>query len=497
MNSKEFLKEFQAFLSDKGFIYGPEPEIYGGIAGFYTYGPLGKKLKNRLENTLRIEFEKKGFWEIETPIIVPEIVWKASGHLDSFNDPIILCGKCKASFNAEKLIEELIKENAGGLKDQELLEKIKSNNLKCPSCKGNFEDKIERHSLMMKTTIGLNTTTFNRPETATVTYLPFKRYEKFFRDKLPFSVFQIGKSFRNEIAPRQLTVRGREFTQAEAQIFLTKKMKENWPEFEKIKETKLPLIPAVNQKEDKMEVSNLTVNDALNKKLFSSKAYAWTVWFAFNLFKEIGFEDKDLRLRQHKEDEKAFYALSAWDLEIKFRSYGWIECCGIHDRGDYDLKQHEKFSKTKLQVKDEEGKDFTPQVLEIAFGTDRPLLALLDKAFEKRIEDEKRILLKLPLKLTPIDIAILPLVNKDGVKEKALEVFEKLNCCYKTVFDDSGSIGRRYARQDSIGTAFCITIDYESKKNDDVTLRHRDSMKQERIKISELQNLIFKKIYCE
>lgn len=489
---QEFSDKFTAYLKEKGFVYGPEPEIYGGISGFYTYGPLGKRLKNNIETVIRKNFNSQGFFEIEFPIISPKIVWKASGHLDSFNDPVILTEDGKESFRADKLIEEMTGIQADHFTDEELLKTIKEKNVKAPNGK-KLALKIERHSLMMKTTIGKDIEAYNRPETATTTYLPFKNYLEFFRDKLPFGVFQIGKAFRNEISPRQHLLRSREFSQAESQTFLFAKTKNEWQKFEEVKNEKLPLWSEEMQKKN-IEPKEISLEEAMNKKMLKNKAYAWHLHLSHKMFLEFGIPKEKIRIRQHYSNEKAFYSDDTWDLEVKLNSFGWVEICGISDRTNYDLMQHSKFSNTKLVARDLEGKEETPHVIEIAFGVDRPFFALLDLTYEEREGDEKRTIFRLPASMAPIQIGIYPLVKKDGLAEKGQEIFKNLSKKFLCIYDESASIGRRYSRQDSVGTPFGITIDYDSMKDNTVTLRERDSMKQERVKIEELEKILGAKI---
>ncbi|MDD3083465.1 MAG: glycine--tRNA ligase [Candidatus ainarchaeum sp.] len=480
---KQFQIELSKYLAEKDFIYGPEPELYSPIAGFYTYGLLGKAMKNNLENEIRKTFTKNNFFEIEFPIISPEIIWKASGHLDGFNDPVIICSKCNNSFRADKLIEEKTGIIADSFEDKKLLETIKEKNVTCPSCKGRFELKITRHSLMMKTTIGKNIVAYNRPETATTTYLPFKHYTNFFRGKLPFTVFQIGKAFRNEISPRQLLLRQREFTQAEAQIFLSKEQKQNFELFCEIEKEELLLWTEELQKKEEKPLK-ISLKEAISKKVLKNKAYAWSIGITYKMFCDIGIPKEKIRLRQHWQNEKAFYADDAWDLEIELNSFGWTECCGIHDRTTYDLTQHQKFSNQDLTVRTEKGEKIIPDIIEIAFGIDRPFFALLDIAFFKR-EDAKRTVLSLPYQIAPIQIGLFPLLKKDGLPEKAKEIRKELND-FRIYYDDSGSIGKRYSRLDAIGVPFCITIDHQTLKDDTVTIRERDSLKQIRVNKKEL-----------
>ncbi|MDO8624888.1 MAG: glycine--tRNA ligase, partial [Candidatus Diapherotrites archaeon] len=327
----DFSLELAAYLTEKDFVYGPEPELYGGIAGFYTYGPLGKRLKNNVEAVIRNAFNQNAFFEIEYPLIAPAAVWKASGHLDHFNDPTIICSKCKSSFRVDKLLEEAGDANAGHYDDAKLTEQIQKNDLKCPNCKGRFDLDIKRYSLMMKTIIGTDTEAYNRPETATTTYLPFKHYLNFFRNKLPFAVFQIGKAFRNEISPRQHLLRQREFTQAESQFFIHPSEKKEFKRFDAVANQKLPLWTEENQKKDQ-PLKMIPLSDAMSKKILKNKAFAWNLWLSYHIFTSVGIPAEKLRLRQHHSDERAFYSEDTWDLEANLQSFGWTELCGISDR---------------------------------------------------------------------------------------------------------------------------------------------------------------------
>lgn len=490
MKEEQFLKDFINFIQEQGFIWGPSPEIYGGLAGFYTYGPLGKLLKNKVENNVRRIFQINNLWELEGPIIMPDIVWKASGHLDTFSDRVIICSKCKSHFRADKLIEENYDTSADAFSDQQLLNFISEKRMKCPSCKSDFTYEIKKESLMMKTKVAGQDASL-RPETATVTYLPFNRTYAFFRKKLPFGLFQIGKAFRNEISPRQHVLRSREFTQAEGQIFIDPTQKGNWEQFNKIKKDKLPLWTYQSQKEDK-KPKLISVEEALNKKYFKTKVYAWCVWLAFTQFKDMGIPLEKIRLRQHHPDERAFYADDAWDIEILLKSFGWIECCGVHDRTDYDLTQHEKFSKENLTAVRENGEKFKPHILEIAFGTDRPTFALLDIFYDKKEINEGKTMFKLPYKLAPIDIAIFPLIKKSELIEKAEKIKQDLEKTLVVYYDESGSIGKRYLRASTTGIPYCITIDFDSLTDKMVTIRDRDSEKQIRVEDHKLKEVLLK-----
>lgn len=483
-------KEFLSFVHDKGFIWGPEPEIYGGLAGFYTYGPLGKLLKNKVENSVRKIFNSQGFRELEGPTIMPDEVWKASGHLDTFFDRTIKCKKCDATFRPDKVIEEKFDVPADSFSKEKTIQFIKEKKLKCPSCKGEFEDEISEESLMMKTKVAGRESSL-RPETATVTYLPYLRFYNYFRKKLPIGVFQIGKAYRNEISPRQHVIRGREFTQAEGQIFLDPKTKNNWEKYEEIKKEKLPFWDYKNQEKNE-KVSMITIQKALEKGIIKSQAYGWCIWLAYQQFMNFGIPEERIRLRQHHPDEKAFYAEDAWDVELELNNYGWTEVCGVHDRTDYDLKQHSKFSKTDLTAQRENGEKFFPHVLEIAFGTDRPTYSLIDVFYEKKEEEEGKTTFKIPYDMAPIDVSIFPLMKKQELFELSKKIKQELETEFIVDYDKSGSIGRRYLRSSTAGIPYAITIDYDSLKDADVTIRDRDSSEQTRVKISELKELLRK-----
>ena len=489
-DKQKLMQDLMEFLQNKGFIWGPSPEIYGGLAGFYTYAPLGKLLKNNVENFIRKKFQSENFWEVETPIIQPEIVWKASGHLASFSDPMIECSKCGSFFRADSLIEENFSDL--NFKQEDILKIIKDNNLKCPSCGSNFIMEIKNHSLMMPLTVGVDRKAFPRGETATTTYLPFKRYVDFFRSKIPFGVFQIGKAFRNEISPRQLMMRLREFTQAEAQLFIFKEDKDKFEKFNNFKDVKVNAIAKDAQKGDTLVSKKYTIEDLYKNKHLKNKAYAYCVAFAYNIFLDLGFPVDRIRLRQHTDDEKAFYAEDAWDIEFKLQSFGWYEIVGIHDRTDYDLKQHSKFAKQNFEILNEStGKKEIPHILEIAFGVDRPIFALLDMFYESKNISEGKNVFAIPVKIAPVKVAVFPLMKKPVLIAKAKEVYNLLKDCYNIRYDEAGSIGKRYLREGESGTPFCITIDYDTLEDGTVTVRDRDTEKQVRVKIADLMNFVY------
>ncbi|MBS3167255.1 glycine--tRNA ligase [Candidatus Woesearchaeota archaeon] len=488
MNKKqeEFTREFTSFIQEQGFIWGPEPEIYGGLAGFYTYGPLGKLLKNKVENNIRKVFKASDFWELEGPTVLPNIVWEASGHLGNFIDKVVICSKCNKEFRADKLIEEATGKSSVHLSDELMLKEIKKNKILCPSCDSEFRNEVSKQSLMMLTRVAGKDAGL-RPETATVTYLPFKRYYMFLRKKMPLGVFQIGKAYRNEISPRQSVIRGREFTQAEGQLYVDPIQKNKWEKFEDVKKEKLPLW-SYQLQDSKKDLKPISLGDAIKDKTLKNQAYAWCLHLAYTQFKELGVPEDRIRLRQHHPDERAFYADDAWDLEINLNSLGWTECCGIHDRTDYDLKQHAKFSKQTLEAERENGEKFIPHVLEIAFGTDRPTYALLDLFYEKMEKEEGKTMFKIPYQTAPIDIAIYPLIKKDELIAKAKKIKKELEDEFIVIYDETGSIGRRYLRSTTYGIPFCITIDFDAG----VTIRDRNTEKQIRVDEGQLKSVIHK-----
>ena len=468
--------DISAFIKKNGLIWGPEPEIYEGIAGFYTYGPLGKLLKNKVENQIRKTFSRYDFWEVETPLISPAVVWEASGHIGSFTDPLIKDEK-GGLHRVDNLIEEqLLKDgknpdefNIGNMSNKDLLKFIKDNKILAPNGR-QLKEKIVDHNLMMETTVSTDTKAFNRPETATVTYLPFKNYHEYFRKKMPFGVYQIGKAFRNEISPRNNVLRGREFTQAEGQIFLHEDQKKEMKLSKEILETEIPLW-SYKMQDKKINWNKITIKSALKKGLIKSRGYAYALALSYEFVKSLNFPKDRIRYRQHNPNELAFYAEDAWDLEVRTNLHAWVELAGVHDRKNYDLTQHQNKSKTSLKVDGE-----IPHILEIALGTDRITYALIDIfAKEEKINKDTRVVWKLPGHLSPIRFAIFPLQKKDGLSEKAKKIYNSLSEKYQCVYDESGSIGKRYRRQDERGTPHCITVDYQTLEDETVTLSRQGS----------------------
>ncbi len=466
----------------RGIIY-PSFEIYGGLAGFYDYGPVGKRIKENVENLIR-EFYviDEGFMEVECPTLSPEEVWVASGHVENFADLMTECKKCGAPYRADHLVEAHLKKAVDGLGIKELETLIEKEKISCPKCRGEL-DKVYNYNLMFQTFVGPGKekkTSYLRPETAQTTYLAFRRLWEIGRKKLPLGVLQIGRSFRNEISPRQGVIRLREFNQAEIQIFVDPDEKDT-EEFKNVSKIKVRILDK-NDKE-----SDMTLGDAVKKKIIESRLIAYHLGRALQLFEAMGIDGKRLKLRQHRDEERAFYSTDTWDVEFQSEQFGRVELVGISDRTDYDLKAHQDLSGQSMEV-NLEGKRFIPHVIEIAYGVDRPVYCAVESCYA---EDDRGAYFKFPRRTAPYQVAVFPLVNKDKIPEKAREIFNSLKKArIFSLYDRGGSIGRRYARADEIGIPACITVDYDTLEDDTVTVRERDSKKQERVKIEELSKHI-------
>ncbi|MGQ4875028.1 MAG: glycine--tRNA ligase [Promethearchaeia archaeon] len=494
MKIEDSIETFNSLLRRRGFIWGPSPEIYGGLAGFYSYGPAGMALKNNILTIFRKELRYFGFSEVECPTIMPEIVWKASGHIDRFIDPVLKCEKCNTIIRADKFLQEQLPNiMIDGLSFKEMEELLNKHKISCPKCDTPF-NKIDEYNLMLKTMVGNDTIAYLRPETATTTYLLFNRLDQDARRQYPIKVFQYGKAYRNEISPRQLVLRMRAFDQFELQMFIGKEQEMNFEDYNEIKDEKLPLLDWKLQKQNIDKPNMISLEEALNNEILQKPAYAYCLYLAHYLTLKLGYPLEVIRYRQHSPEERAHYADDAWDLEIKTQQFGWVEICGIHDRTDYDLRRHGEFSKKDFSIAmgNNPKKKEIPQILEIAFGIDRIIYTLLEIAFS--VEDE-RINLKLSPDLAPNRVAVFPLVkNKPKIKNLAFKVHRMLlENRIESFFDSAGSIGKRYRRQDELGTPYCITIDYESLEDNTVTIRDRDTMDQIRIKIEDLPTYILKK----
>ena len=561
----------------RGFLWNSF-ELYGGAAGFYDYAPLGSTLKRRIEQIWReLYVIHEGFMEIETPTIGIEDVFVASGHVGGFSDPLCECKKCGEAFRADHLVDNIV-EVADALSNTELDKLIKDNDIKCPECGGDLGDAYE-FNLMFQTAIGPGggRPGYMRPETAQGMFVNFQRLLKFYRDKLPFGATQIGKSYRNEISPRQGVIRLREFTQAEAEIFIDPRDKTH-PNIERFADTPLNLYSQKGQESGTVE--QITIGDALEQGIIAHEFLAYHIALTNHFLQRVGISPEHLRFRQHKKDEMAHYAIDCWDAEIETDRFGWIEVVGIADRTDYDLNAHANTSKTELSAyieydepkmvtsfvvkpnmgklgpafkgkakavadalkaltqeeleQDEitviaDGEEFVvsselvefaeetvkvsgetvvPHVIEPSFGIDRILYCTMEHAFNEEMvtvqegkegkepEEESRIVFKLKSEVAPVQVAVLPLMTKSELITPAKDIVSLIRDRGLLVsYDDSGTIGRRYRRNDEIGTPYSITIDYESLDDKSVTIRDRDSMNQVRAPIEDIENVIYSLVY--
>ncbi len=464
----------------RGFFW-QSSEIYGGLSGFYDYAHLGALLKRKWENTWRGFFlgTDDNFYEIETSFVMPENVFKASGHLESFVDPIVKCRKCGLTERADHIVESELKENFEGLSPKELSALIKKHGIKCPKCKGTL-DEAGILNMMFPLDVGTGSDkkkAYLLPETAQGAYLNFRREFECLRRKLPLGLAIIGRAYRNEISPRNALLRMREFSQAELQIFFDPDKINEHNNFKEIENYKLRILTKENRKSNK-------IDEIACKDLKLPKFYVYHMAKVQQFYLDLLKIPRDkFRLKELNDEEKAFYNKYHWDVELFLEELEWKEVAGIHYRTSHDLDGHQKISKQDMSIS-VDGKKLIPHVLELSFGVDRNIYALLLLSYE---EEKERNVFRFPRILSPYDAAVFPLVNKDELPEKAIEIKKLLQSLgFNVFYDDSGSIGRRYRRMDEIGVPASITIDYETLENSSITLRDRDSMKQVRIKKEEL-----------
>ena len=468
---------------ERGF-YFPSCEIYADAqAGFWEYGPAGVGLKNNYLELWRRELVRRdNMLEIDGSQIMSQSVFEASGHLSSFADPIIQCKNCKSTFRADRLISEKTKIEIPESADLPDFDKaISENNLKCPSCQGDFE-AARKFNMMFKVGIGPDgEPAYLRPETCQSIFVDFPRLYKTMRGKLPFGVAQIGKSFRNEISPRQSLLRLREFYQAEIEVFCNPNKLNDLEKFSEVQDT------VIRVQLD--ELKEMTCKEAVESGTIPNKFVAYYLGILAEFYEKTGIDMSKSRFRKLGEMEKAFYAKVAFDFEVE-TTIGWLELVACNYRSDYDLGGHAKKSKEKFEVMDDDVK-VLPHVFEISMGIDRSLYSILEHCLQDDKQND-RIVLSLKPYLAPIQLGVLSLVKKDGLKEKTDDVYQMIKRKYNSFLDHSGAIGRRYRRLDEIGVPFAITIDHQTLEDETVTIRRRDSMEQNRIKISEIDSVLYK-----
>lgn len=462
-NKEKSMDKIVDLCKSKGFIY-PGSEIYGGLANTWDYGPLGVELKNNIKKAWLKKFVQENKYNVglDSAILMNPQTWVASGHIGGFSDPLMDCKECKTRHRADNLIEDFDGTNVVGWSNEQMTDYIRDHEICCPNCgKSNFTD-IRQFNLMFKTFQGVTEDTkselYLRPETAQGIFVNFSNIQRTTRKKIPFGVAQVGKSFRNEITPGNFIFRVREFEQMELEFFCKPGTDLEWFEY----------------------------------------------WRSFcrNFLISLGLKEENLRLRDHSPEELCFYSKATTDFEYLF-PFGWGELWGVADRTDYDLTQHIKTSGKSLEYFDPETNEkYIPYVIEPSLGVERLFLSIVTEAYdeEELISTDKngnekkevRTVMRLHPALAPYKAAVLPLVKK--LTPKAEEVFEMLSKKFMVTFDETGTIGKRYRRQDEIGTPFCITYDFDTLEKDGcVTVRNRDTMEQERIRIEELENYLNKK----
>ncbi|MBR1654065.1 MAG: glycine--tRNA ligase [Clostridia bacterium] len=456
----ENMDKLVALCKGRGYVY-PGSEIYGGLANSWDYGPLGVELKNNIKDAWRKKFVQENKYNVglDSAILMNPQTWVASGHVGGFSDPLIDCKECKTRHRADKLIEEWMHEHnceevVDGWSDDKMINYMKENHIACPNCgKENFTS-IRKFNLMYKTFQGVTedakSEIYLRPETAQGIFVNFKNVQRTTRRKLPMGIAQIGKSFRNEITPGNFIFRIREFEQMELEFFCKPGTELEWHKY-------------------------------------------WKE-FCENWLLSLGIKKENIRLRDHSKEELSHYSNATTDIEFTF-PFGWGELWGIASRTDFDLSRHMEHSKQDLSYLDPETNEkYVPYVIEPSLGCDRVALAFLCNAYEEQeiAEGDVRTVLHLHPALAPYKVAVLPLSKK--LSDKANEVYEKLSKKFMCDYDEAGSIGKRYRREDEIGTPYCVTIDFDTLEDNQVTVRDRDTMEQVRISIDELENWIQEKI---
>ena len=459
-NTEKTMDKIVALCKTRGFIF-PGSEIYGGLANSWDYGPLGVEFKNNVKRAWWKKFVQESRYNVglDSAIIMNPEAWVASGHVGGFSDPLMDCKGCKARHRADKLIEEYafangLDDNPAGWSFGEMADYIKEKGIVCPDCGGNDFTDIKKFNLMFKTFIGVTedstNTVYLRPETAQGIFVNFNSVQRASRKKLPFGVAQIGKSFRNEITPGNFVFRTREFEQMELEFFCKPGTDLEW--------------------------------------------FAYWKDYCHKFLLNLGMKEENLRLRDHDPDELCFYSKATTDFEFLF-PFGWGELWGVADRTDYDLGQHQTHSGKDMTYFDQEtGEHYIPYVIEPSLGADRVALAFLVDAYDEETigEGDVRTVLHLHPALAPVKAAVLPLSKK--LSDKALELYDELAKEFTVDFDETGSIGKRYRREDEIGTPFCITYDFDTENDGCVTVRDRDTMEQVRIPLSEVKSYIREKL---
>ena len=486
------IEEITNFSKKKGFVY-PTADIYGGLSGFFDYGHLGVELKNNIKERWWkfLVHKRDDIVGMDGSIITNPKVWKASGHVDNFGDLILTCKNCKNKIRADHFIEDELNINADGYSAEEINKIIQENNLKCPKCKGDF-DEIKSFNLMFKTNVGPvvsnENTAYLRPETAQNIFTDFKRIFNTYRGKLPFGIAQVGLAFRNEISPRNFLIRMRAFHQAEIEIFFDPE--DDKCPIERVKDIKIPFVSRESQLNGEEKIEWKSIGELLEDGIIKARWQAYYLAKEYEFFtKVLGIPKEKLRFRYALEEETPFYSKGNFDLEVYMDELKWKEVVGNAYRTDYDLSTHSKYSGEDFSITTDDGRKIIPHVVEPSLGIERTLLSILWYSFKEKGKDRGWNWLKLPYHLSPYLVAVFPLLsNKEELVNKAREVFEILRKEFgnDVLYDEKGSIGKRYARVDEIGVPFAITIDHQTLEDNTVTIRFRDTKTQERIAIDKI-----------
>ncbi len=561
------LTDLSELAKRRGFFFASN-EAYGGTAGFYTFGPEGAALKRNVEDVWRDRFVRElGHMELEAPTVMPEAVFEASGHLDTFDDMILECGDCGATHRADHLVEDATDvDDAEAFAPERVADLVADHDVACPSCGVPLADRpVEAFNLMFGTNIGPGSSSpgYLRPETAQGIFVEFPRLKEYARNQLPFGVAQIGRAYRNEISPRRALVRVREFTQAELEHFIDPEYDD--PPLERVDDVELPLYSAAAQQDDG-DLEHHTVAEALEAGVVESEWVAYYLGEALAFYEAIGVDMDRFRYRQHLPGELSHYAADCWDAETEVGG-NWVEVTGFAYRSDYDLRKHGKHSEEEFTVfrqydepktveratvdpdmsylgptfggaagdvvdalealarrdrsafdgdavtvevddesytlpvektgfaveeQTESGEHITPHVVEPSFGIDRLVYSVLaHRHGTDEVDGEERSFLALPTGVAPTTVAVVPLMTKDGLDERAREVAASLRAAgFEVNYDDTGNIGRRYRRQDEVGTPYCVTVDYDTLEDDTVTVRERDSTDQTRVAVDDLADAV-------
>ena len=455
LNTEKTMDKIVALCKGRGFVYAGS-EIYGGLSNTWDYGPLGVEFKNNVKRAWWKKFVQESPYNVglDSAILMNPRTWVASGHVGGFSDPLMDCKVCKTRHRADKLIEDATGVAPNGWTSEQMLSYIKEKHITCPSCGSSDFTDIRKFNLMFKTFQGVTEDSkaelYLRPETAQGIFVNFKNIARTTRRKLPFGVAQVGKSFRNEITPGNFTFRTREFEQMELEFFCKPGTDLDW--------------------------------------------FAFWKKYCKDFLLSLGMREENIKMRDHEKEELSHYSKGTTDIEFMF-PFGWGELWGIADRTDFDLKQHQEYSGESMEYYDQETDErFIPYVVEPSLGADRVALAFLVEAYDEEKIDEKdtRVVMRLHPELAPYKCAVLPLSKK--LTERAMPVYRALAKKFMVDFDEAGSIGKRYRRQDEIGTPFCVTVDFDTENDGCVTVRERDSMKQERIALDALEAYIAERI---